>query len=409
MRSTPLEAQRAPVIEVIVGPGSISIQDNAGGFAAGTIESILDYSVRVSSREAYVSPTRGAQGNALKTILAMAYVLDRRSGEGDVIETRGRKHRIEFRVDHVNNQPKLTHTVSPSDIKGGTKITVQWPTSEALLQYAEQQFKELLRGYTWFNPHLALRGVWYGGEFVNATATNPNWDKWRPRDPTSPHWYDEGRLQRYLGAHVARDHDLKRQRTVREFVASSADLLEPPSRKKYSKRSAAHTSRSRNSSASIRSTAAASPEKLLAAMRKYSKPVRPKHLGVIGAEHLKQRFLEAGGNAETFSYQQRKDVSSEGIPHLVEIAFGLHQSGLTEGAPATRRLIVTGANWSVGINNPFRSFGRTEGLETTLAKVRAAANQPVICAVHLAMAHVQYSDRGKSAIILTDDAEQPDD
>ena len=81
------EAEVAPVIEVIVGPGSISIQDNAGGFAAGTIESILDYSVRVSSREAYVSPTRGAQGNALKTILAMAYVLDRRSS------SRGDSHR----------------------------------------------------------------------------------------------------------------------------------------------------------------------------------------------------------------------------------------------------------------------------------------------------------------------------
>jgi hypothetical protein len=52
------------VIEVIVNPGSISIQDNAGGFAASTIESILDYSVRVSSREAYISPTRGAQGRA---------------------------------------------------------------------------------------------------------------------------------------------------------------------------------------------------------------------------------------------------------------------------------------------------------------------------------------------------------
>jgi hypothetical protein len=58
------EAERAPVIEVIVNPGSISIQDNAGGFAASTIESILDYSVRVSSREAYISPTRGAQGRA---------------------------------------------------------------------------------------------------------------------------------------------------------------------------------------------------------------------------------------------------------------------------------------------------------------------------------------------------------
>src|SRR5262245_25221235 len=55
------EAEVAPVIEVIVGPDFISITDNADGFAAKTIDSILDYSIRVSSREAYVSPTRGAQ------------------------------------------------------------------------------------------------------------------------------------------------------------------------------------------------------------------------------------------------------------------------------------------------------------------------------------------------------------
>src|SRR5258707_8845679 len=63
------EAEVAPTITVIVDSGTIVIEDNAGGIASETIESILDYTVRVSSREAYVSPTRGAQGNALKTIL----------------------------------------------------------------------------------------------------------------------------------------------------------------------------------------------------------------------------------------------------------------------------------------------------------------------------------------------------
>src|SRR2546422_590529 len=56
------EAEVAPVISVAVDHSSITIQDNAGGIAADTITSILDYTIRVSSREAYVSPTRGAQG-----------------------------------------------------------------------------------------------------------------------------------------------------------------------------------------------------------------------------------------------------------------------------------------------------------------------------------------------------------
>ena len=74
------------------------------------------------------------------------------------------------------------------------------------------------------------------------------------------------------------------------------------------------------------------------------------------------------------------------------------------------RKFVTGANFSAAIGNPVRRFGSTgEGLDSTLAKVRANATAPVICALHLASAYIQFADRGKSSIILTDDAEQPDD
>src|SRR6516225_11651497 len=71
------EAEVAPTVLIAVADGSITIQDNGGGIETSTIKSILDYTIRVSSREAYVSPTRGAQGNALKTILALAFVLNR--------------------------------------------------------------------------------------------------------------------------------------------------------------------------------------------------------------------------------------------------------------------------------------------------------------------------------------------
>ena len=70
------EAGTAPVITVTVDRGGITVEDNGPGIPADVIEDILDFRVRVSSREAYVSPTRGAQGNALKTIVAMPFVLD---------------------------------------------------------------------------------------------------------------------------------------------------------------------------------------------------------------------------------------------------------------------------------------------------------------------------------------------
>jgi DNA topoisomerase VI subunit B len=406
------EAEVAPVISIAVENDSITIEDNAGGISTETIDSILDYTIRVSSREAYVSPTRGAQGNALKTVLAMGYVLNLDSTDAvgkTIIDSRGVKHIIEFGVDHINSQPKVTHATSPSSIKAGTKITITWPPkARHYTDWAKDRFVQLARSYTWFNPHLTLRGTWCGGVFVNVAATNPHWKKWRPRNPTSAHWYDEARLQRYLAAHVAHDRELGRDRTVREFIAEFRGLSGTAIQRKI----LAEVGCSHQSLAQFFGIDQVNREgisKLLASMRRHTKPVAPKQLGVIGVEHLKQRFIEAGGDADTFKYQLRKGFTSGGIPYIVETAFGLHQSALAQGASATRTLIA-GANWSVGIENPFRQFGSTgEGLETTLAKVRANAREPVICAVHLASAYVQFADRGKSSIILTENAEQPDD
>jgi hypothetical protein len=245
----------------------------------------------------------------------------------------------------------------------------------------------------WFNPHLTLRGNWHGQEFVNVAATNPAWEKWGPRNPTSAHWYDETRLQRYLAAHVARDRDLGRHRTVREFIAEFRGLSGTAvQRKVLEEVGCSHMSLAQFFG--VKQVNRAGIAKLLASMRKHTRPVAAKHLGVIGEEHLKQRFMAAGGNADTFKYQQRRGMTGEGIPYIVEFAFGLHQSGLTQGASVSRK-IITGANWSVGISNPFRAFGSTgEGLESTLAKVRANASSPVICALHLASAYIQYADRG---------------
>jgi hypothetical protein len=81
-------------------------------------------------------------------------------------------------------------------------------------------------------------------------------------------------------------------------------------------------------------------------------------------------------------------------------------------APDARRdrKIITGVNWSPGINNPFRRLGRGgEGLDGILAEVRANTSQPVIAALHLACPRVAYTDRGKSAIVVDGDVGSDDD
>jgi hypothetical protein len=112
----------------------------------------------------------------------------------------------------------------------------------------------------------------------------------------------------------------------------------------------------------------------------------------------------AGGDRRTFTYN-RSHGETDGVPRVVEFAFGLHRDGLAAGNGPSRRLI-TGVNWSPGINNPFRQLGRYgEGLDAILANARANASQPVIAVLHLACPRVAYTDRGKSAIVVDGEVE----
>jgi hypothetical protein len=144
--------------------------------------------------------------------------------------------------------------------------------------------------------------------------------------------------------------------------------------------------------------------KLLAALRQSTKPVRPAELGIIGKAHFYRLIESAGGDPKTFTYN-RTFGETGGIPRVVEFAFGIHREGLSNDGRGPSRKVITGVNWSPGINNPFRQVGRGgEGLDGILSEVRANTSQPVIAVLHLTCARVTYTDRGKSAIVVEGDA-----
>ena len=116
----------------------------------------------------------------------------------------------------------------------------------------------------------------------------------------------------------------------------------------------------------------------------------------------------AGGDFKTFTYN-RSLGETNGVPRVVEFAFGIHRDGLNAGHGPSRKFI-TGVNWSPGINNPFRQLGSYgESLDSILADVRANTSQPVIAVLHLACPRVAYTDRGKSAIVVEGDAREDED
>jgi DNA topoisomerase VI subunit B len=397
------ESSMAPVIGVEVKDIEIVIADNGSGIPPETVADILDFSVRVSSREAYRSPTRGAQGNALKTTVAMAFALDGTEGE-TLIESRGTAHRIRFRVDQIRQEPKISHIREGSPVRNGTRVTVRWPLcATSKLDQARAHFLQMAEDFGWLNPHLSLSVTWDGKRSVDFKASKLAWAKWRPSDPTSPHWYGEAHLRRLMGAYIARDQDHGRDpRTVREFVSEFRGLSGSAKQKHVLEEvGAARLSLPEffgNSDRANNSRIA----KLLAAMQRQSRAVKPKELGFIGKDHLAARFKGAGGDLETFRYR-RIFGETDGVPDVIETAFGWCPDGANE------RRIITGVNWSPAIGNPFRSLGNYgESLDSILTEQRSGRDEPIVFVLHLARPRIEFTDHGKTAIVIPGNGEDED-
>src|SRR5262245_13528336 len=129
-------------------------------------------------------------------------------------------------------------------------------------------------------------------------------------------------------------------------------------------------------------------------MQRHSKPVAAKRLGLIGQEPLRQRFVDLGCQPESYRYKRRCSATADGVPWVQETAFGY--------LPGARsRRLVTGVNWSPGILNPFRELGRFgQSLDSVLTRLRADRDEPVVLLLHLACPRVEYTDRGKSAVVI---------
>ena len=232
------------------------------------------------------------------------------------------------------------------------------------------------------------------GKEVRAAPTDPAWKKWRASDQTCPHWYDLEHFERLLTTYIVDEQATRRRRTVRDFIAEFRGLARTGKQKAI----LTETGLARTPLVDLVEGGALRTDavnQLLEAMKRHSKPVKPLALGPIGKEHLTARLQALGCEADSVRYQQSVGVK-DGVPWIFETAFGWCPT-------FSERRLVTGVNWSPGILNPFREVGaHGESLDSVLERLRAGSGEPVCVVLHLTSARVEYTDRGKSAVVIPD-------
>jgi DNA topoisomerase VI subunit B len=396
------QAGTPPCIEVDFQGTSLTVADNGPGLPAAVVERILDFSSRTSDKAAYVSPTRGAQGNAFKTVLVIPYVLSGGKAGQVEVESCGLRHTISVSTNHVLQRPDVQHRQEHVVKSAGTSIRLSVDAASSKAGKTDPGFlQKLLADYSLFNPHATFR-LQGNGEEMTMEATAANWRKWLPSDPTSAHWYNQERLETLIGCYIGAERNGGRVRSVREFVSEFRGLSSTGKQKQVCEQAGLQRASLHDLALGghfDRGTIA----RLLAAMQEFSAPVKPEMLGVLGREHFAHRLQPEG---ETFRYTCKKTVGPHGLPYLIEAAFAATPEGGLRGLHA-------GINWSVPLGNPFQSnLFRIDGDQVVSGLTALLTDQrinlssdPVCLAIHLACPRFRYLDRGKGSISLGGDDE----
>jgi DNA topoisomerase VI subunit B len=190
----------------------LTIADNGPGLPRDIVRRILNFSTRTSDKAVYRSPTRGAQGNALKTVLGIPWALGVRAPL--VIEAQGRRHGITVSVDPAGNV-HVDHAETAIARHPGTRITVTVPTEDQ-----DCDLPHWCRAFALFNPHVSVQ-ICQGtdgeyaclpleddrGDLYQSSVPFPGeWRKYLSTDLTSAWWYSPEDLTRLVFSHIGAWH-----------------------------------------------------------------------------------------------------------------------------------------------------------------------------------------------------------
>ena len=381
-----------PTICITAGDSNITVSDNGPGLPVETLKASLDFSTRTSSNARIISPSRGSQGNALKTILAAAYVLSD-DGRGFVhVSTNGRGFNIEIATDPIRQEPSINLTEVKPKCKKGTLLKVELPCQ--ILDRNNDVFLQIGFDYACLNPHATLK-IEASGQQTLYQAMAPDWKKWLTSAPTSAHWYDQKDLESLVAAHVAHDGG---NLAVRQFIGTFDGFAGSAKQKRVLDQ----TELARKTLADFVQDGdldSIGIGRLLASMKELSRPIKSKKLGVIGEGHFRQRFRERGGDDELFKYKCIAGIEA-GQPYVIEAAFSYMPEWDDYGCSGD---ILAGINWAPGISRLPLQLGSRWSLDGLLEDCRATTDEPILLCLHMATPKVAWLDRGKSRASLDGD------
>jgi len=192
----------APCISVAVNDNGIKIQDNGPGISKELLNKIINLNIYAGSKYYYKRPTRGAQGNALLTILPMPYIISNcKISDCATIRSENKQFDISILHDDIKQDYQFNIVEidnSDNNIKG-TEIFIKIP----MAPYQNPGgYKWMIESFASFNPHCKITADIFGASIINDKIGDIT--KMRS-ESESVHWYSSSAFRDLIYAYIRAD------------------------------------------------------------------------------------------------------------------------------------------------------------------------------------------------------------
>jgi hypothetical protein len=378
---------------------------NQTPFPLNQVKDIFDLNYYASSKSGLNVPTRGKQGNALKTIAGIPYAL-RHFHYGDyqvqrwpiIIEPRGGERcMVAYHIDEAKEEIEVE--VKKDGVRSHDKYNWLRVGIDRFVQSSPRSITDLLelaRSMTFFNPHVYFK--WS----VKIGENSESWDfpgckKWLGRfSGTAPiSWYDVGQFRSLLVSQVRSQPEMSIQELVASFPEFSKTNVKP-----ICKRLSNSTPRELLTSTHLVQSLY---DEMIAVEELLPQRITVADLGGVGETSMVQNVTDFFGAPQQTTYKRlmSQDPLRPSCPFVLEV-FGARFEG------PLKRTIFTGINHTNNYDDPFsrtalvpfnrESNAAVRGLREFVETFGVSGTIPFVLIVHLICPNLRYQDFSKTFI-----------
>jgi len=402
-----------PSIQVVLSCAgdmlNIGVSDQGTGISLEMVREVTNFERFGGTKYFVKKPTRGAQGNALMTIVGLVAALWKERGQAIpppiTFISRGYRHRVSLRVDLVLERAavnvesvKISDSDQAIDLpQNGTRIQLSLPCAYSTSWGNSDRYARVVEEFALWNPRARFDLIWGQDHPRVFLPTGKTPKRYNQDDYGSPHWYTLDNFEKLLFANVRALEEQGKRETTLEFAKRFKGCSS--NRKEFTETlrdgMAKYLNGIRNHDVS---------ERLFYVIRTTTIPPSPSVLGEVGKEHFRA-FMEKWEVVEAlFKYKKiQGTLDGTDIPFVLEVAIGATEK-------LKERRVAFGINGTVTYRSPFEEelyqpskvterdspWQQVKGLRELLGAYRIGPQDPVMVAVHLRCPNIRYGDYGKS-------------